>query len=359
MKNKIKIICHWGLIFLGLGLFGLQKAPIPVRAQIPSQLTISVSPVNQYIWLKPGESTTLEFTLQNTSDLNLIFNTDLASFEATGINGEIELIELPEENQLILSPIEQNENALPAASQKIINLKITAPLSAKNGEYYYSLIIKTDLDPADIPTYETDISTTQLQANLVSNFIILVAPTRADQSQLTWSRDSTTNSVVFWQESWGALAQLWQQHENFKLIATNNGTTSTILKGQIEIINLQNNQLVANYQIEPSLILPKRDRQLRFFVSENEDSAIFPYFKDKFLFGRYQIKIIFYSAHDLNQNPPLIINYEIQFWPWGITIVLLGLAASIVAIIIIKRQLKKNRLRRARSALIALNQKKL
>lgn len=359
MKNKIKIVCHWGLIFLGLGLFGLQKAPTLVRAQVPSQLTVSVSPVNQYIWLKSGESATLEFTLQNTSDLNLIFSTDLASFEAAGTNGEINLIALPKENQLILSPIDQNENLLPAASQKTINLKITAPSSAKNGEYYYSLIIKTDLDPANMPTYETDISTTQLQANLVSNFIVLVAPTRADQSQLTWSHNSTANSAVVWQESWGALAQIWQQYENFKLIATNNGATSTIINGQIEIINLQSNQLVASYQIKPSLILPKRDRQLRFFISENEDSSILPYFKDNFLFGRYQIKIILYSAHDLNQNPPLIINYEIQFWPWGITIVLLGLTFSIIAIIIVKRQLKRKRLRRARSTLIALNQKKL
>ena len=349
-----------GGFFLGLGLFGSQKAPALISAQAPQQLTVSISPTNQYLWLKPGETQTLKFTLQNTSDLNLIFSTQLVNFKPNGDNGEISLTDFDANDPLIFSSMEENYLKLPAASQKIINLKITAPnLSKTKGEHYYSLIIKTDIDPETAPTYETNVSTAQLQANLVSNLIVLVAPDRADHSQLTWSHSSTENSKVFWYDSFSSWTKSFWQNENLKLIVANNGQTSTIINGHIEITNLQTDELVGNYQIVPNLVLPNSQRQIKFFAEDGQSTAFFPYFENNFLLGDYQVKINVYSAHDRNQNPPLVITYEIKFWPFLITIILFTILIIVMIMISIHRQIKKNKLKRARAELIARNQKKL
>ncbi|NMB84375.1 hypothetical protein GYA28_03755 [Candidatus Roizmanbacteria bacterium] len=146
-------------------MFGAGK----VRAQ---QTILSISPPLLELFIKPGKSILIAYTLQNLGDPNII-KTKVMPFEPKGNLGNIEVkneFSGPVRFNLDNSDIalEQSFFLKTRGSQQLL-LRIRVPEGAPNGDYYYTLLAETEPPPAAEGIYSSG-----AKATIGSNIIITV-----------------------------------------------------------------------------------------------------------------------------------------------------------------------------------------
>ena len=136
------------------------------------QVSLSISPPLLEVFIKPGKSIMVAYSLENSGDPTII-EAEVVSFEPKDNLGQISLkstLEGPVRFYLDNADLQLNQSFfLKTGEKQQLLLRIRVPDGAPEGDYYYSLLAKT-VPP---PTLE-GVASSRAKATIASNILITV-----------------------------------------------------------------------------------------------------------------------------------------------------------------------------------------
>jgi len=297
------------LIFLSLALISLKVAILPILAQTPggTSFSLSVTPPVAYITLKPGESFVATVSLENEGTSSVTVTPTLADFEPDKAGTGIILSDFttfpyldPEKPTQL-----KQELQLQPGEKKIISLPIKTPHTASASEHHLTLLFPgLDLNVADGSPTGANIS-----GVIGSNLIVMISPDIQDLSQLSLEK----YEGVYLIDSFSPIT--------FKLWAKNEGQLAGVASGSAQLLS-SNGNVMSSWSFFPDIVLAHSQRLLRTTGEkvaepdgEIQPATVFSY-KSPFLIGKYQVKIAFGSANQLNR---LTTTYPVIAFPFLIS----------------------------------------
>lgn len=133
------------LVFIAVFLLSAVLAAGLVRAQQPSQITLSVSPISFELSANPGDTLERSFRIVNGTDSELTLTTTPKNFTAEGEEGGVNLTD--EETSFSLASwisVNPVEAVVPARGSQTFAFSIKVPDNAEPGGHFGSVIVKTN-----------------------------------------------------------------------------------------------------------------------------------------------------------------------------------------------------------------------
>lgn len=323
-----KILCVQTML-LSLTLISFKQGVTPIFAQTPAgaTLSLSVTPPVAYITIKPGETFTATVLLENEGTTSITTVPTLVDFEPDKAGTGIVLSDFttfPYLDPEKPSELKQ-ELRLQPGEKKTISIPIKTPHSASASEHHLTLLF-----PGSDQTNATDSPTgANISGVIGSNVIIMISPDIQDQSQLSLEKYEGVNLI----DSFSPVT--------FKLWAKNEGRLAGIASGSAQLVGSKGN-ILGSWSFFPDVILAHSQRLLRTTGEKvaEPDGEIQPTtlfsFRSPFLIGKYQVKVTFGSANQLNR---VTTEYPVIAFPFLLCGLILICGCSLIGYKIFVRKL--------------------
>ncbi|MBI4004572.1 hypothetical protein HY358_00380 [Candidatus Roizmanbacteria bacterium] len=136
------------------------------------QVSLSISPPLLEVFIKPGKTILVGYTVENHGD-PVILKSDVRTFEPHGINGQIHMkdeFEGPIQFALDNADLElQSPFFLKTRDRQQLLLRIRVPVGTPEGDYYYSLLARSQPPPIT-----EGITSSRAQVTIAGNILITV-----------------------------------------------------------------------------------------------------------------------------------------------------------------------------------------
>jgi hypothetical protein len=312
-----------GLVSSWLALGSAQ----PVTAQTSDPFHISISPPVAYIQVKPGDSLTHAITVQHKGTVPLTVTPILVDFSASQTGQGISLTETSTFPYLTAESKKQTTDAftLNPGEKRTVALTFNPPSGVIEHEYHLTLLFKTQPATNEIPAIGAEVTGT-----IGSNVVVLISNGDRNRGQLH-VREMKLPRLV---DSLSGLS--------FTLSAENSGVMATQATGSATISDWRN-QVVAEFQIYPDMVLANSSRLLRPSLPATasaqppdqqtqpnvplpQDSPEFKY-KPWFLLGPYTVTVEL-GANGTTSEPT---SYQVIALPFSL--LLLAIVGAVVYLI--------------------------
>lgn len=314
MKQKFSFKNFFTKLFIGVA--ALFSATTPALAQIANNLDVSISPPTVYLSVKPGGTLQHTVILENHSNQRLELTGKLVNFSTDGKTGRPILGNGSIFDQLLSKQAGLNKPFILEPNQtKQWQIKLNINPTAAQKEYPMTLLFTAKpafRSNAQIQPNTQIGSSSQVQAVIGSNIILLISPNNSNKGQIELGELKYKKII-------DSLASL-----KFGALAKNTGSNAINVEGEIIIKNLMN-KTTAEYIIYPDMILAGSTREIRVLKKAdalfNEEGKLEPeqnspllnqlIYKKPFLFGIYSIEL------KLNQE---VVVTQILAFPFSLLI---------------------------------------
>lgn len=288
----------------------------PIRGQAnpttsPIHLTMSPSVVE--LAIQPGKTVTQAFSIKNLGTVDLEVTPTLQDFTGGDLYGVPKLLpssSFPYAN-LANSYIKFDEAfLLPAGESEQFVLSLEIPETAKEQDWYFTLLAKTK--PSLSGTLLADFTGTTTQGTIGSNVLLRV--TQDNQAALNWALDLPLPRFI------DSLQKI-----EFKPIVSNNSQTYAIPQLTITTLDWRH-QIVGEQQGLPERILAQSQREIPASEPRKDDPRSqegVPFsLNQRFAIGKYTIR----ASIANNSGEPLVVEHVVWAFPFAIMGAITGLA---------------------------------
>jgi hypothetical protein len=306
----------------------------PVQGQInqansPIHLTMSPSVVE--LAIQPGKTVTQAFSIKNQGTVDLEVTPTLQDFTSDNLQGLPKLLpssSFPYANLANSNLKFEEAFILPAGASEQFVLSVEIPETAKEQDWYFSLLAKTK--PSLTGTMLADFTGTTTQGTIGSN--VLVRVTNTNQLPLNWSIELPLPKLI------DSLQKI-----EFKPIVSNNSQTYAIPQLTITTLNWRR-QIVTEQQGLPERILAQSQREIPASEPRKDDPRSqegVPFkFNSRFALGKYTVR----ASIANNSGEPLVVEQQVWAFPFSIVGAVLGLIFILSLLKVIRQRRRQAQL---------------
>jgi hypothetical protein len=286
-------------------IFSLLTSHVLAQGTPPTGIDLSITPPTAYLVVKPGQTKTHTFTIENRSSLALQVTPKLVDFMPDGRTGQPLLQDLTTFAYFAFDPQQPGDLAnqtiqldqpftLKPHHKQSLTAQITLPPAALDKEYHLTLLFTAVPDSSfTIGESQSNLQTTSV---IGSNLIVLVSSQNQHLGKLSIDQIHIPQIV----ESFAPL--------KYQVLIGNKGAAASAIKGQTRIKNWQN-QVIKSWYLYPDLVLAQSSREARGLSqdpaaldSEKIAQLELETFSHKapFLFGIYSIEV---ELEQLSEGP--------------------------------------------------------
>lgn len=324
MKQYIvlPLVC-FGLICLSLVAGLVYNFPSLTYAQ-GTEVNLTVSPPVSYLHVPPGTANHHTITLENSGSTSITVLPTIVDFTTDGKTGRAIVT-----NQLTFPYVSLGvdntvtEVTIPPQKKAQLTLYIDVPKDAEEKEYPLTVLFfsKSELEKtqnaANLETSETNATSSQVNAAIGSNLIVLVSKQNIFNKLLKVTGMRAPK-----------ISDSFQKIE-FAPLVQNNSFGAISASGSAKIVDWRK-QTIVEFEIYPDTILGHNSRELRALLSNSDLSkpevGTFS-FKPQFLIGPYQIITTLIGENNVIIDQSVYVFYAL---PLAIVVaVIIGIAISI------------------------------
>lgn len=308
IKNQFLILG----VLLGFGLW-----PCQVAAQTTYPIDLSISPSVVEFAVQPGKTVTQAFELKNNGTAPLQVTPQLRDFQADGPEGLVKI--LPSLSfpygELVNSEIKLDQpfSLQPGASQQLV-VSLTIPETAKQQDWYFSLVTKTKPDLTDTVFSG---SNTTAQGTIVAHMLLRI--TDNNREPLSWKMNLQLPRFI------DSLQKLTFQPE-----ITNLSRTYATPELNIAILDWRH-QIVSEQEGLPERILAQSTRIIPSKQVRKDDPRSFegtPFtLNQQFALGPYIVRASIANT----TGEPMVVEQQVIAFPFSILIAIIVVATLIGA----------------------------